>query len=1637
MLRQTLRCTLKTCFNRLGFFVSRHPVFFASAPLLLSVLLGASLSRYEVEGSMESLFAPQHSLAKHERRLVDSLFPINGSRHMLFTDLHSPGRYGRLVVTSRSGRDVLDAPAVDAILRAHAGVLGMRVSALGFNYTYAHICTLDASSRCLQDALVDVLEQMRRSTSGNRSAAGFRPTYPTTRLGSGREVFLGHRLGNVSLSDKGVVRSSKALQITYYLSTRDRADELVADSWEEAFCRTLDKIEDAGPDLQFHAFTSSSLRQDFQMSSVASRPFLIASAAAVTIAAAVCCSMRDPVRTRPWLGVLGVVTIFLSTLTTAGIINLTEGKYNSTLLGLPFIVIGHGMHGMFEMLSSWRKSKDELGVKERLALVYTDTMVSFTLTSAMYLVTFGLGASPFTNLGAVKVFCRSTCVAILFNYLYLLSFFGSCLVFAGYVEARGQHGALCCVAVPTPPPQPPPPGCCRVTERSHRDRHRATPGASENPAYDFHVTVWFLREHCGKWLTNTYVKPFVVLLYLVYVSFAMMGCLQVREGCDLGRLLATDSRTLRYRALQREYFSSYGPAIGFYVYEPLDYWNESVQEGLRAITAGFVRSSWLESFLAFLEKSNGTAAVGREAFVRALLRSFFAARPFVGFADDLILATSNGSVDISASRMYLAAGRTALAREEVSGLLDTLRRRSLASDVKFVIFNPSFVFVDRCASSIGYSALTPCAGALAALLLSAPLSAEPLANAWLSLCALSAGFGALGYMTLWDVRVDFVSALCLVFGVNYAVEHCAPLVAAFAAGQELTRTRWIQVAVELNGSPVLQSLACFAAALAPLSLAPSNLTYTLFRGLLVAALAVAFHVLVVLPVVLTFFPPSKRRRRRRKRPPPEPRDEIECVELHSANRVTADQAIATRCHGRPRELNSPGLPGKVPGMERGREQAGAQRRTSFNPSQGSHVAVPHLGLLKVPPPHPQRAPCGRMTAEQVEDRAVQESCLPRRLTLRAPFNERGQLPLGGPPSTRLRRQALERLRCGRRDVSAACERSFVSLRCCPSSSLDRESGDFSCSSQSATRYPNRTPSLEHFQLYTPLELRQADGFDSSLVIAQPACARVHIHRDLLVPTESRPAAFRRVSRTGAVSRPRQQAARAGPSRRCFETAAAAPRDEPARECAGRTAWHALAGGRVSTRREYEGSGRLVSLSRLGVSRGGFEPIATPLAATRRAPVARRGRLATNSPPQRSPALKHILSSRRQVHVLLAPGQQEGGVFVVVYDGIAHRLFYGKDCIRSKAPWMMSPCCTSARRSSRRPPHQKMNWRKCSVPLVGVWYTAQCPEKANAIDWSTTSSPLLLHHLGVSLGPEEEPPQRNWLELEEKVKERLGTWRRLCNFLTFRTKTLVVNQLEPADKAAIHHRHMERCLANARLTRMGDRVEPGTRGRWLGPAEMTAKTGLQSLWVAARILAEANVKRKVLYSYMVQFYQQDTFRSHKDHAWRRALPCISPERPLWRQLYSSPTYNRIGDLSWSIAHGTVTTNASLARFTDTSSECRFCGKMETVVHQYVECKSLDSLFKRASPGLGARGSGHRRGRNRPPTPPPPSTLTALGSMASRWAPVHLKPLFSSSSCFFNRFLLEDVSLSPKAEAAMFVSGGLEAGAERLYNSRQLA
>ncbi|KAK6299442.1 hypothetical protein J4Q44_G00294750 [Coregonus suidteri] len=397
MLRQVLQAGLRSSFQALGRFIASHPVFFASAPVLVSVLLGASFSRYRVEGNVEALLVPKHSLAKIEGNLVDSLFPVNRSKHTLYSDLQTPGRYGRVIVTSRRG-NILDPSHTDLVLKLHRAVVQLQVPVLGFNYSFSHLCLLDDKNTCIIDDIIRALEDSQSARFANRSALPLR--YPITRLADGRMAYIGHQLGGVQawgagpavqgpggVSGRGQgVRSARALQLTYYLQARGALTDRVASQWEQAFCGELGLFGAGHPELSLYPFTSSSLRTDFQESSVLARRPLLASVCVCLVLAVGCCSMRDCVRAKPWLGLLALLSIALSGLTAAGILNLTGTTYNSTYLGVPFILLGHGLFGTFEMLSSWRRTREDQHVKERVASVFSDVMLRYSGATLLHQV---------------------------------------------------------------------------------------------------------------------------------------------------------------------------------------------------------------------------------------------------------------------------------------------------------------------------------------------------------------------------------------------------------------------------------------------------------------------------------------------------------------------------------------------------------------------------------------------------------------------------------------------------------------------------------------------------------------------------------------------------------------------------------------------------------------------------------------------------------------------------------------------------------------------------------------------------------------------------------------------------------------------------------------------------------------------------------------------------------------------------------------------------------------------------------------------------------------------------------------------------------------------------------------------------
>ncbi|KAJ7405537.1 patched domain-containing protein 4-like [Pitangus sulphuratus] len=320
MLRQVIHRGLQSFFYKLGLFVSRHPVFFLTVPAVLTIIFGFSLlNRFQPDTDLESLVAPSHSLAKIERSLASSLFSLDQSKSQLYSDLHTPGRYGRVILLSKPGGNILH--QADVILQIHRAVLEMKVNYKGYNYTFSHLCVLrNQDKKCVLDDIISVLEDLRQAALSNKTTARVQVSYPNTKLKDyeetitekliqiglngksvmwvgnwlkdckrrtmindnvtslwtdGRSSFIGHQLGGVMEvpnSKDQRVKSARAIQITYYLQTYGSVtQDLIGEKWESEFCKLMHKMQLDHQDLQFYSLASFSLWKDFHQTSLLAR----------------------------------------------------------------------------------------------------------------------------------------------------------------------------------------------------------------------------------------------------------------------------------------------------------------------------------------------------------------------------------------------------------------------------------------------------------------------------------------------------------------------------------------------------------------------------------------------------------------------------------------------------------------------------------------------------------------------------------------------------------------------------------------------------------------------------------------------------------------------------------------------------------------------------------------------------------------------------------------------------------------------------------------------------------------------------------------------------------------------------------------------------------------------------------------------------------------------------------------------------------------------------------------------------------------------------------------------------------------------------------------------------------------------
>ncbi|XP_066538388.1 patched domain-containing protein 3 [Hoplias malabaricus] len=811
-------------FKWLGHLIGSYPWWFLILPLFLSAGLGAGfifLHERQANG-IEDQFTPVNGPAKQERIFIQENFQNTGdfSQFRLSTE----GTYASLIITGLKQENILTVDAFEEIID-----LDKAVKHVDTGKTFENLCA-ETKGKCMSNAVLDII---------NYTASGILATpltYPEH-----DKFFLGSAIGGVQLKEgSSEIRSAEAIRLFYYLKENSTETK----GWLTAFIKLFSNYTGLKT-VSVSYFTSISREEEFENSSASVIPFFAITYCLAINISIISCLRLDCVRNKVWVASFGVLSAGLAVLSSFGLLLFCEIPFSMTVASAPFLILGIGVDDMFIMISCWQKTKVKDQVEVRMAETYKEAAVSITITTLTDVLAFYIGLmTPFHS---VQSFCLYTGTAVLFCYIYNITFFGAFLALNGRREQGNRHWLTCMVVSDIQEI----PDCNICCVGGAYDKQ--TGAEKEMPIH------LFFKKYYGPCLTNSWTKAFIIFLYCGYLAASIYGCLQMQEGIELKNLAVDSSYVVDYYDNEKKYFTEYGPIVMVVVKnETFPYWETSARERLDLCLQEFGKlsmasknlqiSSWLQSYMDYGKNTN--LELNNETVFKLRLPKFLLA---TGFNQDVNFTNNQ----ILASRIFIQTVNITRAIDEknmLNAFRETAEKCSKSSEeVDVLVYHYAFIYFDQYAVIVSNTIQNIVVATLAMLVISLFLIPNPLCSLWVTFAIASVIVGVAGFMALWDVNLDSISMINLVICIGFSVDFSAHISYAFVSSNEKSANKKAVDALYSLGYPMIQAAVSTIAGVVVLSISESYIFRTFFKIMFLVILFGLIHGIVFIPVFLSLF----------------------------------------------------------------------------------------------------------------------------------------------------------------------------------------------------------------------------------------------------------------------------------------------------------------------------------------------------------------------------------------------------------------------------------------------------------------------------------------------------------------------------------------------------------------------------------------------------------------------------------------------------------------------------------------------------------------------------------------------------------------------------------------------------------------
>ncbi|XP_023234462.1 patched domain-containing protein 3-like [Centruroides sculpturatus] len=832
--------------GKIGRLISRHPIYFVILPLLIACGLSSGLYKIKILKDYEKLYIPKNARSLQERKMVDDLFPMNLSKNFDMMRMSKLGRLGMVIITPRDNETILRKELLQRVEQVDKLIHNITIEHDKRKLNYRHICAR-SSKVCYQNGIIYMIK--------NKNFNFERIPYPL-QLDSLTYHYIAVPIsvGGVQLDEDGFVSYAKAVRLMYFLDDGTATKRKLAEEWESEFLKIVNALRYG--EVEVTAFSILSIENEIHRITEHGLPYACVAVPLMIIISVITCMMFDWVRSKPWLGISGFLTSSMAVGSTFGMFAYLNVDFTDVNTAIALIIFVLGMHNSFIFLTEWRSTGSNHSVEKRMGDTYSQAVPMISVSCLTLGIIFVLScALPYY---VIQVFSFYAVTAIIFTYIYGMTFFGGCMALSGYREETKLHPITCLPIKPL----------CLSEKRNPLFRWFCTGG---NAASDYednqkepkNECMVFFQEKLGRLLKYRMTKIVVATAFAAYLIIAGWLITRIKCGLDYSNLFPSNTYSSRFVKLFYKYFTDYSQRLQVIVNTQLEYsepevqakFNELVQRFENATYAGeqALTESWLKYFYIFVNNVTGMFVLyahnlrKKFEFLDAIKNYFLKLETAVGLSYDIHF-NSNAS-DILYSRFSIQVVHTHDNYNEMQ-MMQNFRDLADNSDFPVIVHSMWFVIYDiflGIKSTFFQFFGTTLLAMIATFFVFVPNLA---CTFCVFLSFVSIQLGVVAYASLWNIKFNAVSVFSQIGCSIVPILFCLQIPYVY---HKIEGKRKVKKTLYYAGMPIFQSSISTLIGLFVLSFVPIPIFPIFFKVSFLVILITVFHAYFVVPTLLLFY----------------------------------------------------------------------------------------------------------------------------------------------------------------------------------------------------------------------------------------------------------------------------------------------------------------------------------------------------------------------------------------------------------------------------------------------------------------------------------------------------------------------------------------------------------------------------------------------------------------------------------------------------------------------------------------------------------------------------------------------------------------------------------------------------------------